>query len=107
MAKACLYCGTVNDGNARFCMKCGKSMSSGKGSNPSRVKAPQAPGKTSIFCKKCNKQVIVKGKANYYFEPDSPVDYELVEWECYVGSCNHKIRIRKTGRTKDDITGME
>jgi hypothetical protein len=61
------------------------------------------PKRESMFCKKCNKKELVKGKANYYIDPDPLLGITLVEWECYVLECNHKIPIRKTGRTKSSI----
>lgn len=102
MSKACLSCGTVNASNARFCGRCGKPLSSDKVSGSSRTRAKHGT-ENSRFCKKCNRQVRVKGKANYYFEPDSPLELESVEWECWVLDCGHKERIRKTGRTCNDI----
>lgn len=105
MSKACLSCGTVNADNARFCGRCGKPLSSKKTSSPSGTRVGQRT-EPSKFCKQCNRQVRVRGKANYYLEPDSPVELDLIEWECYVLECSHKIRIRRTGRTKNDLTGL-
>jgi len=103
MSKACLSCGTVNASNARFCGRCGKPLSSDRVSSSSRAKRGT---EISRFCKKCGRQVRVKGKAKDYFEPDSPVELDLVEWEYWVLDCGHKEFIRKTGRTKNDLTGL-
>jgi predicted amidophosphoribosyltransferase len=103
MQRACLSCGAVNASNAGFCSRCGKPLSSKRVSNPSGTQARHR-SENSMLCKRCNKQVRVKGKANYWFEPDSPVELERVEWECIVLECNHKIRVRKTGRTDNDLT---
>jgi len=105
MAKACLSCGTVNAGNARFCSRCGKALSSKKTTSVSRTQVGQGTGK-SVFCRKCNKQMQVKGRDCRYLEPDSPVELNLVEWECAILACNHVVPIRKTGRTKNDLTSL-
>jgi len=105
MPKACLSCGTVNASNARFCSRCGKPLSSKKTSNLSGTQTRRRI-ENSMFCKKCNRQVRVKGRANYFMEPNSPVELDLVEWECIVLECNHKIPVRRTGRTKNDLTSL-
>ena len=105
MQKACLSCGAVNSSNARFCSRCGKPLSSKRVSNPSGTRARHRT-ENSMFCKKCNRQVRVKGKDTDYLEPESPVELCLVEWEYYVLECNHKIFIRRTGRKKNDLTGL-
>ena len=95
----------MNASKSKFCGKCGKPLSSARTSNPTgRRASPRAAD--SVFCKRCNRQVRVRGKANYYLEPDSPVELNLIEWECLVLECNHKIPIRRTGRTKNDLTGL-
>lgn len=99
MQKACLSCGAVNASNARFCGSCGKRLSSKKLSNSSVTRATHRT-ENSRFCKKCNRQVRVKGKTTDYFEPCSPVKLDWEEWEYYVLECNHKEFIGRTGRTK-------
>jgi ribosomal protein L40E len=96
MSKACLSCGTVNPSNAKFCNKCGKPLSS---------KAGAGTGK-SMFCKKCNRQMPVKGRTTKYLESSDPTELNLIEWECAVLECNHVIPIRKTGRKKNDLTSL-
>ena len=105
MQKACLSCGAVNASNARFCSGCGKPLSSKKTSNRSGTQAKHRT-ENSVFCKKCNRQVRIKGKDNYWFEPDDPLQLYLVEWECWVLDCGHKKPIRKTGRTRNDLTSI-
>jgi ribosomal protein L40E len=105
MAKACLSCGTVNPSNASFCSRCGKALSSKGATGRSRTQAGRGTEK-SMFCRKCNRQMQVKGRDYRYLEPDSPVELNLVEWECAILACNHIIPIRKTGRTKNDLTSL-
>lgn len=100
MSKACLSCGTVNPSSARFCNRCGKPLPSGSGSGSSRTQARQ--GTATRFCKKCRKQVRVRGKTTGYPVEPGPTELHWKEYEYYDLACGHPDLIRETGRTKID-----
>ena len=96
MPKKCKRCGTVNDSDARFCKACRNPFSSRAGGG----------GGKSLFCEKCGRQRPEKGRTTKYFEPSDPTQLNLIEWEVAVLECGHVVRIRKTGRTKNDLTSL-
>jgi hypothetical protein len=103
VSKACLSCGTVNTNNAKYCSGCGKLLA---GTSPNMVRGQVNRSGATEFCTKCRKQVRVLGNYTKYCEPDSPVELDLVEWEFRALECKHDKRIRKTGRTKNDLTSI-
>lgn len=101
MQKACLSCGAVNDGKARFCSQCGKLLSSADSSKT------QSSEQLSRFCKKCNDSKRVIGTANYWVEPDPLLGVGVEEeWVCEVLECKHRIPITKTGRKRNPFLDL-
>ena len=96
MPKKCKRCGTVNDSDARFCKAC---------RNPFSTKGGGGGGKR-VFCEKCGGQMPEKGRIRKYLEPSDPTELNLIEWECAVLECGHIVPLRKTGRTKNDLTSL-
>jgi len=92
MAKACLRCGTVNASNAKFCSGCGNALS--------RTQAGR--GTATRFCKKCRKQVRVRGKTTGYPVEPGPTELYWKEYEYYDLACGHIELIGETGKTKID-----